>query len=381
VGTPAYMAPEQIRGEAVSPATDQYAFGILAYELFAKRTPFLASTQNALLEKHLTESPPPLRKLLPKTPADVDRVLLRMLEKDPAARWADMAAVAYELGKLSDKWGVWWVDSGATATSRTSIHTARLSMPTTPPTSSVPTRPPVRTGDLSLQRTHPIPSMKEFRVAETDTVKAAAPVKAVPAAKEKTAVVVKKAVPALTDMKPPPKEERKASGPVPPVVAAVAAPPPPAAKPPSSRVPVVAAPEAKPETSRTIPDLAPAAAEAKTAEAPVEEAKAAAPAAVLSGPAEPVPPFTTIVAAFAGALPPVPEIVKPATPAAEPPALSGSTLTDKVDEVEALLQDRLNRRLEEERKRKQKVAEEGVPSEPLPRNAPHESDMNLPTVR
>jgi serine/threonine-protein kinase len=391
-GTPAYMAPEQIRGEAISPATDQYAFGILAYELFAKRTPFLASTQNALLEKHLSEPVPPLKKLLPKTPPDVDRVLLRMLEKDPAARWPDMAAVIYELGKLSEKWGVWWVDMTGNTTNRMSAHTARLATPTTPPTSSIPVRPPVHPEDLSFHKTHPMPVAKEFRAKETDTLKAAAPASPAPPQK--------KAVPPAAAASTAGAQERKPTGRMPatepkptpapgasttqaktgksssPRVAAVVPSDAKAGKASSPRVAAVPAPEAKaelpPPASLPVPapggDAAARFATASGDELKLVESTTPAPAAPV-----PVPPQEPVAS--------VPEPASGPAPVTGTPAPSEAALSHQVDEVEALLQQRLQRRLDDERKRKQKVAEEGAPSEPLPRNAPHESDMNLPAVR
>jgi serine/threonine-protein kinase len=108
-GTPGYMAPEQILGRLVTPATDQYAFGVLAYEMLTRRTPFAATHCAALLDKHLGQSPPPLRSHVRTMPADIDRIVMRMLEKRPRDRWADMAAVSYELGRLRDKYGTWYL--------------------------------------------------------------------------------------------------------------------------------------------------------------------------------------------------------------------------------------------------------------------------------
>jgi serine/threonine protein kinase len=308
-GTPAYMAPEQIRGDGVTPATDQYAFGILAYELFTRRAPFVAPTQNALLEKHLLEQPPPIRKFLPKVPQDVDRVILRMLEKDSANRWPDMAAVDYELGKLSEKWGVWWVDPLG-ATSRTAAHTARLAMPTTPPSAAA--------------------SAMVSREAAGPTKAVAKPAPPAGAARPTT---------------------RRASSPKVQAVAAGAAakPPEPARRPSDPKIAAVAADAAaKPQEPSNEP--------ARPASNPKIPAVAAEPAPA-AGPAAPAE-----------------------APASGPVALGSVTPADS-DNIDRLLKERLDRRLEEERHRMQKPAEGGEPSKPLPRTAPHESDLNLPAVR
>jgi serine/threonine-protein kinase len=70
MGTPSYMAPEQWRGESVTPAADQYALGVLTYAMITGHLPFEAPTPYALMHKHLNETPPApdtWREDLPKT--------------------------------------------------------------------------------------------------------------------------------------------------------------------------------------------------------------------------------------------------------------------------------------------------------------------------
>jgi serine/threonine-protein kinase len=88
VGTPEYMAPEQIRGEAPKPQTDIYAMGIMLYEMIVGRTPFSGVTLSQLLERHLTEVPQPPSRLVPSCPRELDAIVLRALEKDPQKRFA-----------------------------------------------------------------------------------------------------------------------------------------------------------------------------------------------------------------------------------------------------------------------------------------------------
>ena len=67
MGTPAYMAPEQIEGGEVSEQTDIYAFGIVLYEMLSGSVPFQARTPGAVLIKHLQETAAPLKKSPPRS--------------------------------------------------------------------------------------------------------------------------------------------------------------------------------------------------------------------------------------------------------------------------------------------------------------------------
>jgi formylglycine-generating enzyme required for sulfatase activity len=95
IGTAAYMAPEQASGKPVDARTDLYATGVVLYEMVTGQVPFEASTPMAMLAKHAYEPPLPPRSIIPSLSPEVETLLLRALEKDPAARYqsaADMAA-------------------------------------------------------------------------------------------------------------------------------------------------------------------------------------------------------------------------------------------------------------------------------------------------
>jgi len=81
IGTPLYMAPEQIKGEEVSPATDLYALGVTMYEMLSGAPPFL---EGNIEYHHLHTAPPPL--LVP-IPMELAEIVLRCLAKDPAKRF------------------------------------------------------------------------------------------------------------------------------------------------------------------------------------------------------------------------------------------------------------------------------------------------------
>ncbi|MGE5304795.1 MAG: protein kinase domain-containing protein [Alphaproteobacteria bacterium] len=99
MGTPAYMAPEQIEGKQISEKTDIYAFGIVLYEMLSNNVPFTAPTPAAVLIKHLKEAPVPLRKLRREIPAQLERIVTQALEKRPERRPAKMEDVTAALRK------------------------------------------------------------------------------------------------------------------------------------------------------------------------------------------------------------------------------------------------------------------------------------------
>src|SRR5262245_9385796 len=94
IGTAAYMAPEQASGLPVDARTDLYATGVVLYELVTGRVPFDASTPMAMLAKHAYEPPVPPRDITPGLPIEVENLLLRALEKDPAARYQNAAEMS-----------------------------------------------------------------------------------------------------------------------------------------------------------------------------------------------------------------------------------------------------------------------------------------------
>lgn len=96
VGTPAYMAPEQHRGEPASPAADQYAWCVMAWESLYGARPFLATTGEGLLSEKLRNALPRSAPS-PRVPGAVHRVLLRGLAPSARARWPSMDALLFAL--------------------------------------------------------------------------------------------------------------------------------------------------------------------------------------------------------------------------------------------------------------------------------------------
>jgi eukaryotic-like serine/threonine-protein kinase len=85
-GTLVYVAPEQVRGDAITPATDVYSLAVLAYHLLCRRPPFQSASDLALISMHLRTEPPRASIAWPSIPAALDHLLWRMLAKSPDER-------------------------------------------------------------------------------------------------------------------------------------------------------------------------------------------------------------------------------------------------------------------------------------------------------
>jgi hypothetical protein len=88
LGTPTYTAPEQVRGAPVDFRTDQFAFGVMFYELLTGINPFQATTRTECFARILEVTPPIVSQICQAAPPAVDRIVSMCLEKDPAARFA-----------------------------------------------------------------------------------------------------------------------------------------------------------------------------------------------------------------------------------------------------------------------------------------------------
>jgi serine/threonine protein kinase len=105
VGTPAYMSPEQIRGDAVDQRTDIWSLGVVLYEMLAGERPFSAEHEPDLLRAILHEQPEPLSSRRPSIPNGLEAVLRTTLAKDPAERYADMGALLTALYSFQESPG------------------------------------------------------------------------------------------------------------------------------------------------------------------------------------------------------------------------------------------------------------------------------------
>lgn len=104
VGTPDYMAPEQINGIQVDARTDQYAFGCILYQILSGDVPLKGETSMLTLVMHMSEPPPPLRQRYPHLAVSdsLEALVMRMLSKSPDQRFGSMREVAEILEREID---------------------------------------------------------------------------------------------------------------------------------------------------------------------------------------------------------------------------------------------------------------------------------------
>jgi serine/threonine-protein kinase len=97
LGTPSFMAPEQLEGRNVTGRSDLFALGVTLFQLMTGQLPFRADSMTGLMDRIANAPPPPLRTIRPDLPACVAAIIDRALQKDPAARYQTAGEMAVEL--------------------------------------------------------------------------------------------------------------------------------------------------------------------------------------------------------------------------------------------------------------------------------------------
>jgi eukaryotic-like serine/threonine-protein kinase len=134
-GTFLYMAPEQIKGAEITPRTDLYALGCVLFEMLTGKPPFAAETPAATLDRHCRQPPPRVSEIALDCPANLDRLVDRLLEKDPAKRPQSAVDVARELRSVSQTVTVM-------PTRKVGAHTTVGNRPVEAPTRRIDLTPP-----------------------------------------------------------------------------------------------------------------------------------------------------------------------------------------------------------------------------------------------
>jgi serine/threonine-protein kinase len=106
VGTPAYMAPEQLEGRAVDHRADQFAFGVMLFELLAGQRPFKGGTAAEAAASILRDDPPHLASVRADVPSTLSRIVARCLAKDPQDRYASTTDLVHALSDARADLGV-----------------------------------------------------------------------------------------------------------------------------------------------------------------------------------------------------------------------------------------------------------------------------------
>jgi serine/threonine protein kinase len=107
-GTPQYMAPEQARGQTVTPAADLYAVGVLLFEMLCGQLPFVEASVVKLMIRHVQDPPPRVRQLAPHVPKDIDNLVQALLEKMPTDRPGGSDILCAKIDKIMSDHG--WTD-------------------------------------------------------------------------------------------------------------------------------------------------------------------------------------------------------------------------------------------------------------------------------
>ncbi len=106
LGTPHYLSPEQVEGNAVDARSDIYSLGITAYEMVTGRRPFPEEDLTKLMDCHINQDMPDPRTIVPDLPEDLIRIIFKAAQKNPSARYQRAEQMLDDLQQISERLGV-----------------------------------------------------------------------------------------------------------------------------------------------------------------------------------------------------------------------------------------------------------------------------------
>jgi serine/threonine protein kinase len=144
LGTPAYMAPEQIQNKPIDTRTDIYALGITLYQMLSGQLPFQHDSDFETMNSQVAATPPPMQQMFPYAPIQYQNVVMKALEKDPNNRFQTVEAFSAALenpeGVIPSGIAATVIATGAGAapTGRTVMENSGAAMASTPPMATTP---------------------------------------------------------------------------------------------------------------------------------------------------------------------------------------------------------------------------------------------------
>jgi serine/threonine protein kinase len=167
-GSPQYFSPEQAAGNAPSPASDVYSLGVVMYYMLTGRLPFTAATVAELVEMHRSAPPPAPSQFNPAIPLALEEILLKVLSKEPSARYRTADQLGRVLMTFNDQF------TGQAATTPSSVPEPISNRPTSQPNQGWPSpstgQPSTSSAGISrpaskpiypVQKPEPVPSIDQ----------------------------------------------------------------------------------------------------------------------------------------------------------------------------------------------------------------------------